>query len=146
MVIYPIRDNVDARGRQLVNWVAEIATPKHKARDWNRPGELDDFIGAYADWHFDWLDVPAMIRSTEKILEFPMIDQDPLPWWSQRARDAAGRCRASDVSARLERRGAGDPRCACADAMPSLARGDPVQALEGLRSGAAAGDREHRAS
>jgi 5-methylphenazine-1-carboxylate 1-monooxygenase len=83
MVIYPIRDNVDAQGRQLVNWVAEITTPKYKARDWNRPGELADFIDTYADWHFDWLDVPAMIRATGRILEFPMIDQDPLPWWSR---------------------------------------------------------------
>jgi 2-polyprenyl-6-methoxyphenol hydroxylase-like FAD-dependent oxidoreductase len=84
MVIYPIRNNVDAQGRQLVNWVAEIETPKHRERrDWNRPGNIDDFIGAYADWQFDWLDVPAMIRATETILEFPMIDQDPLPWWTQ---------------------------------------------------------------
>jgi 2-polyprenyl-6-methoxyphenol hydroxylase-like FAD-dependent oxidoreductase len=84
MVIYPIRDNIDARGRQLVNWVAEIETPKHRGqRDWNRPGNVDDFIHAYADWHFDWLDVPAMIRATAPILEYPMIDQDPLPWWTQ---------------------------------------------------------------
>jgi 5-methylphenazine-1-carboxylate 1-monooxygenase len=83
MVIYPIRNHVDAQGRQLVNWVAEIATPRYQARDWNRPGELDDFIDAFADWHFDWLDVPAMIRSTQQILEFPMIDQEPLPWWSR---------------------------------------------------------------
>ena len=84
MVIYPIRNNVDDQGRQLINWVAEIETPKHRdKRDWNRPGNLDDFIDAYADWHFDWLDVPAMIRATETILEFPMIDQDPLPWWTQ---------------------------------------------------------------
>jgi 2-polyprenyl-6-methoxyphenol hydroxylase-like FAD-dependent oxidoreductase len=83
MVIYPIRDRVDAAGRQLVNWVAEIATPKHTQRDWNRRGELADFIGAYEDWRFDWLDVPAFIRAAETILEFPMIDQDPLPWWSR---------------------------------------------------------------
>ena len=83
MVIYPIRDRVDAEGRQLVNWVAELATPRHSQRDWNRRGELADFIGAYEDWHFDWLDVPAFIRAAETILEFPMIDQDPLPWWSQ---------------------------------------------------------------
>ena len=83
MVIYPIRNNIDAQGRQLVNWVAEIETPAHRdKRDWNRPGRVDDFIGAYEDWHFDWLDVPAMIRATEPILEFPMIDQDPLPWWT----------------------------------------------------------------
>jgi 2-polyprenyl-6-methoxyphenol hydroxylase-like FAD-dependent oxidoreductase len=84
MVIYPIRNNIDAAGRQLVNWVAEIETPKHREkRDWNRPGNLADFIDSYADWHFEWLDVPAMIRATEPILEFPMIDQDPLPWWTQ---------------------------------------------------------------
>jgi len=36
MVIYPIRDNVDPECRQLVNWVAEIETPQHCSRDWNR--------------------------------------------------------------------------------------------------------------
>jgi 2-polyprenyl-6-methoxyphenol hydroxylase-like FAD-dependent oxidoreductase len=82
MVIYPIRDAIDEGGRQLVNWVAELETPRHRQRDWNRPGELDDFIGAFADWRFDWLDVPALIRSTASILEFPMVDQDPLERWS----------------------------------------------------------------
>ena len=83
MVIYPIRDNVDGRGNQLVNWVAELETPKYKTRDWSRPGDIDDFIAAFADWHFDWLDVPALIREAQSILEFPMVDQDPLPWWSR---------------------------------------------------------------
>ena len=83
MVIYPIRDNVDGRGRQLINWVAELETTHYKTRDWNRPGNLADFIGAFEHWHFDWLDVPEMIRSAEAILEFPMVDQDPLPWWSR---------------------------------------------------------------
>ena len=83
MVIYPIRDNVDGHGRQLVNWVAELQTPRYKTRDWNRPGDIDDFIGAFEDWRFDWLDVPALIRAAQSILEFPMVDQEPLPWWSQ---------------------------------------------------------------
>ena len=83
LVIYPIRHAIDGRGRQLINWVAEIETPHHVARDWNQRGRLDDFIGAFADWRFDWLDVPAFLRATEQILEFPMVDQDPLPWWSQ---------------------------------------------------------------
>jgi 2-polyprenyl-6-methoxyphenol hydroxylase-like FAD-dependent oxidoreductase len=83
MVIYPIVDNVDGGGRQLVNWVAEIETPQHTTRDWNRRGELRDFIGAFADWQFDWLDVPTMIRAAESILEFPMVDQEPLPFWTQ---------------------------------------------------------------
>ena len=82
MVIYPIRNDIDDTGSQLVNWVAEIETPRHQARDWNRPGALADFLGMFKDWRFDWLDVPAMICAADAILEFPMVDQDPLPRWS----------------------------------------------------------------
>jgi 2-polyprenyl-6-methoxyphenol hydroxylase-like FAD-dependent oxidoreductase len=81
MVIYPIR-HAGSDGLQLINWVAEIETPLYRKRDWNRPGAIDDFIGAFADWHFDWLDVPAFIRAADSVLEFPMVDQDPLPRWS----------------------------------------------------------------
>ncbi|MBX3500247.1 MAG: flavin-dependent oxidoreductase [Alphaproteobacteria bacterium] len=82
MVIYPIREQIDAEGRQLVNWVAEIETPADTSRDWNRGGRLEDFLWAFADWHFDWLDVPAFLRAADVVLEFPMVDQDPLPAWS----------------------------------------------------------------
>jgi 5-methylphenazine-1-carboxylate 1-monooxygenase len=82
MVIYPIRDGIDAAGNQLVNWVAEIETPRHRPWDWNRQGRLEDFMPAYADWQFDWLDVPALLRATPEIFEFPMVDKDPLPRWS----------------------------------------------------------------
>jgi 2-polyprenyl-6-methoxyphenol hydroxylase-like FAD-dependent oxidoreductase len=83
IVVYPIRDNVDGNGRQLVNWVVEIETPEHTTRDWNRRGRLEDFIGPLESWHFDWLDVPAFIRAADQILEFPMIDQEPLPFWTR---------------------------------------------------------------
>jgi len=82
MVIYPIRNDIDDQGRQLINWVAEIDTPEHLERDWNRRGRLEDFLPAFADWKFDWLDVPALLRDADVILEFPMVDQDPLPRWS----------------------------------------------------------------
>jgi 2-polyprenyl-6-methoxyphenol hydroxylase-like FAD-dependent oxidoreductase len=81
MVIYPIRA-AGADGLQLINWVAEIETQTYRKRDWTRPGSIDDFIDAFADWHFDWLDVPAFIRAADSVLEFPMVDQDPLPRWS----------------------------------------------------------------
>jgi len=80
MVIYPVRNHQN--GSQLINWVAELETPRYRRWDWNRPGRLDDFIAAFADWSFDWLDVPAMIRGAQSILEFPMVDRDPLPRWS----------------------------------------------------------------
>ena len=80
MVVYPIRDFGD--GTVEMNWVAEIETPRHLANDWARPGSLDDFLPAFEDWRFDWLDVPAMIRGAAQVLEYPMVDKDPLPRWT----------------------------------------------------------------
>jgi 2-polyprenyl-6-methoxyphenol hydroxylase-like FAD-dependent oxidoreductase len=82
MIIYPIRNRRDGLGRQLISWVGEFYTPKHKLRDWNRAGDLNDFLHVFEDWKFDWLDVPGMIRNAETILEYPMVDQEPLPRWS----------------------------------------------------------------
>ena len=82
MVIYPIRNDIDGAGRQLVNWVAELEAKAPVERDWNARGRLGDFFAAFADWHFDWLDVAAMIEGTETVLAYPMVDQDPLPRWS----------------------------------------------------------------
>jgi 2-polyprenyl-6-methoxyphenol hydroxylase-like FAD-dependent oxidoreductase len=81
-VIYPIRNAIDAEGRQLINWVAELETQNYRVRDWNRPGDIRDFIAHFADWHFDWLDVPELFAKADTILEFPMVDQDPLARWS----------------------------------------------------------------
>ena len=128
MVIYPIADDVDGNGRQLVNWVAEIETGQHTARDWNRRGALRDFIGAFSDWHFDWLDVPAMIRAAESILEFPMVDQDPLPWWSKGRVTLLG-----DAAHPMYPRGSNGAGQAILDARALAdalaAHGDPVAAL-----------------
>jgi 5-methylphenazine-1-carboxylate 1-monooxygenase len=82
MVIYPIRNDIDAAGRQLVNWVAELECAEPVQRDWNARGRLADFLPTFAAWRFDWLDVPALICSTETVLAYPMVDQDPLPHWS----------------------------------------------------------------
>jgi 2-polyprenyl-6-methoxyphenol hydroxylase-like FAD-dependent oxidoreductase len=83
MVIYPIRNDIDEDGNQLINWVAEINDETPAIRDWSRPGRLEDFLPAFENWKFDWLDVPAMIKSSDSILEYPMVDQDPLPTWTE---------------------------------------------------------------
>jgi 2-polyprenyl-6-methoxyphenol hydroxylase-like FAD-dependent oxidoreductase len=129
MVIYPIRNAIDAEGRQLVNWVAEIETPNHRQRDWNRPGELDDVLPPFADWHFDWLDVPAFLNAADMVLEFPMVDQDPLPRWSHGRATLLGD--AAHPMVPRGSNGAGqailDAR-ALADCLGSIA--DPVAALK----------------
>jgi 5-methylphenazine-1-carboxylate 1-monooxygenase len=82
IVIYPIVDNVDGQGNQLVNWMAEIRQPNVTMNDWNRKGDLRDFHRLYADWRFDWLDVAQMIADAEMILEYPMVDKDPVARWT----------------------------------------------------------------
>jgi 2-polyprenyl-6-methoxyphenol hydroxylase-like FAD-dependent oxidoreductase len=82
LVHYPIRNNIDAQGRQLVNWLWEIETPSYKRWDWNRPARVEDFIAGAESWKFDWLDVPAFFRAADVVLEYPMVDKDPLPAWT----------------------------------------------------------------
>lgn len=82
MVIYPIVDNVDGQGSQLVNWVAEIQREGSAMNDWNRPGSPEDFIALFQDWRFDWLDVPALIRGAAQVFEYPMVDRDPVARWT----------------------------------------------------------------
>lgn len=80
MVIYPIRQFDD--GTQLVNWVTEQPRDDHKPNDWATPGRIEDFIAPFADWKFDWLDIPDLIARAEFILEYPMLDRDPVDRWT----------------------------------------------------------------
>jgi 5-methylphenazine-1-carboxylate 1-monooxygenase len=82
MVIYPIADNADGQGRQLVNWVAEIRREGAPMNDWNQPGRPEDFLAIFEDWRFDWLGVPSLIADAERIFEYPMVDKDPVARWT----------------------------------------------------------------
>ena len=80
---YPIADLPD--GRQAFNFVAELRRPASalgEVEDWNRIGELADFLPEFEDWDFDWLDVPAIIRSAPGTYLFPMVDRDPVTRWT----------------------------------------------------------------
>jgi 2-polyprenyl-6-methoxyphenol hydroxylase-like FAD-dependent oxidoreductase len=82
MVIYPIIDNYDGQGNQLINWMAEIQRPDTAMNDWNKAGDPRDCIDIFKDWKFPWLDVPQLILSAERVFEYPMVDKDALPQWS----------------------------------------------------------------
>jgi 2-polyprenyl-6-methoxyphenol hydroxylase-like FAD-dependent oxidoreductase len=82
MVIYPIADNVDGHGSQLINWVAEIRQVEMGMNDWNRPGRFEDFLPFFQDWNFDWLDVPELILHAREVFEYPMVDKDPVARWT----------------------------------------------------------------
>ena len=82
IVIYPIVDDIDGQGNQLVNWTTEVLQDSFERNDWNKPGKVEDFIDIYASWTFDWLDVPDMIRRSDVIFEYPMVDKDPIDRWT----------------------------------------------------------------
>ena len=139
IVIYPIIDNVDGNGNQLINWTTEIQTGGEQQNDWNKPGRLDDFIHLYESWRFDWLDVAELIRRADVIFEYPMVDKDPIERWSfgrvTLAGDAAHPMypRGSNGSAQglIDARVLAD--CLCEEAEPVAA----LHAYEAIRAGPA---------
>jgi 2-polyprenyl-6-methoxyphenol hydroxylase-like FAD-dependent oxidoreductase len=140
MVIYPIVDDVDGEGNQLVNWMAEIQRNTFEQNDWNKPGDLADFFPIYENWRFDWLDVAQMIRDADQILEYPMVDKDPIDTWTFGRVTLAG-----DAAHPMYPRGSNGAAQAAIDArtLADLLRGhaDPREALkayEAARAGPAA--------
>jgi 2-polyprenyl-6-methoxyphenol hydroxylase-like FAD-dependent oxidoreductase len=83
-VVYPVSSEAARRGRSLINWVAVLRIDGEQPRpvDWSRPGRLDDFLPRFSGWRFGLIDLPALFGSTERILEYPMVDRDPLGRWS----------------------------------------------------------------
>ena len=82
IVVYPIVDNIDGTGDQLINWIAEIEGDSALRNDWNQKGDRADFLPIYESFKFDWLDVGALIRDAETVLEYPMVDKDPVDRWT----------------------------------------------------------------
>ncbi|PTX55826.1 2-polyprenyl-6-methoxyphenol hydroxylase-like FAD-dependent oxidoreductase [Litoreibacter ponti] len=68
-----------------INWIADLTMPEDydwRAQDWSREGARTDFAAAFADWDFDWLDIPKIIAGAEQVWEYPMVDRDPLAQWT----------------------------------------------------------------
>jgi 2-polyprenyl-6-methoxyphenol hydroxylase-like FAD-dependent oxidoreductase len=79
-VAYPI-----SRESPVVNWIAERKFPAGQAwrsEDWNRRGDLEEFLPQFEKWRFDWLNVPAIIRGAARCFEYPMVDRDPVDRWT----------------------------------------------------------------
>ena len=82
-VLYPLLDL--PAGRQQLNFIAELRTDETELlerEDWNRGGDLADFLPQFEGWVFPWLDVPSLIASAPATFLFPMVDRDPVERWS----------------------------------------------------------------
>lgn len=84
-VTYPISEP-DAAGQILVNWIAEQtfdASHGWAREDWSREADLADFAHLFDGWRFEWLDIPALLRAAPVIYEYPMVDRNPAPHWTE---------------------------------------------------------------
>ncbi|MFC5740527.1 FAD-dependent monooxygenase [Dyella tabacisoli] len=84
LVAYPISPSHTKEGRALVNWVCLVPDATHGLpvdTDWNYTGRLEDVLPHYANWDFGWLDVADLLMRSNLILQYPMVDRDPLGSW-----------------------------------------------------------------
>ena len=83
-VAYPISEPLRRQGRSLINWIAELRVPDGTppATDWNKKVDKSVFAPSFANWKWDWIDIPALIDGAATIYEFPLVDRDPLPRWT----------------------------------------------------------------
>ena len=83
-VHYPIGPVDPASGLQRQNFIAELTFDPEQgwnAASWNQTVDPGVFLPSFADWNFDWLDIPALVGRAEQIWEYPMVDRDPAPTW-----------------------------------------------------------------
>ncbi|MEV0619795.1 flavin-dependent oxidoreductase [Nonomuraea sp. NPDC050404] len=83
LVIYPIAPPSDD-GTQLINWAIQrpalvAGVPRG---DWNCLIGVEKVLPHVEGWHCDELDVRALIAGSTQVLEYPLVDRDPLPYWS----------------------------------------------------------------
>ena len=80
LVVYPIGDG-------QINWVVMLpeAQPGPLPGDakWNQPGDRSEVLRHLEHWNLDWLDAADLVRRTEPVLEYPMVDRNVLPWWGR---------------------------------------------------------------
>lgn len=84
VVFYPISEPDPVTGLATINWIAEITVDNRSGwgdGDWNKKVDIDDVVGHFRGWQYEWLDVPAMLRGADEVFEYPMIDRDPVPTW-----------------------------------------------------------------
>jgi 5-methylphenazine-1-carboxylate 1-monooxygenase len=80
LVTYPI-------GGGLINWVVMMPEsepgPLPGDAKWNQPGDRSDVLRHLMSWNLGFLDAADLVRRTAKVLEYPMVDRDVLPWWGR---------------------------------------------------------------
>lgn len=87
-VAYPLSPEDPETGIAEINWIAELRVDPGRALsrgDWNRAADKAAFLPAFESWNFGWVDCPGLIRASGVVHEYPMVDREPLPGWTEGA-------------------------------------------------------------
>ena len=81
-IAYPIAKLPD--GKAVINWLAytQTASDTPPLEYWDTAADKSMFIDRFDGWEYPWFNIRDMIARTERILQFPNIDRDPIPRWS----------------------------------------------------------------
>jgi 2-polyprenyl-6-methoxyphenol hydroxylase-like FAD-dependent oxidoreductase len=80
MIIYPIAENFEGSGLDLINWVVEYERPE-TVEDWNQTGTVDEIVPLYDTVELPFLDVQQLMRDAREVYLFPLIRHEPLDNW-----------------------------------------------------------------
>lgn len=80
MIVYPIAENFEGSGLDLINWVVET-NGEETIEDWNQVADPEQIIPAFDSLELSFLDVQQLIRDAREVYLFPLIRHFPLDSW-----------------------------------------------------------------
>lgn len=80
MIVYPIAEDFEGSGLDLVNWVVETHG-EETIEDWNQVADPERIIPAFDTLKLPFLDVQQLIRDAREVYLFPLIRHFPLDTW-----------------------------------------------------------------
>ena len=83
IVAYPI-SSPDHCGNVVMNWICERKLESSQTpskTDWSKSVDYTKFLPFFKSWSYDWFNFPEMVQNSKEVLEYPMVDRDPVDNW-----------------------------------------------------------------
>jgi 5-methylphenazine-1-carboxylate 1-monooxygenase len=81
-IVYPIASL--RNGKVLINWLAYTKIPSGSPplEAWDTIADRALAVDRFKGWTYPWLDIRGLFARTERVLQLPNVDRDPIPRWS----------------------------------------------------------------
>jgi 5-methylphenazine-1-carboxylate 1-monooxygenase len=81
-IVYPIAPLPN--GKVLINWLAYTKIPSGAPplEAWDTVADRALAVDRFKGWSYPWLDIQGLFARTERVLQLPNVDRDPIGRWS----------------------------------------------------------------